>query len=78
MNTPALVRQIDRDDWWTAFKVNSLGTLSSVQAFLARAAENVYIINISSAIVQFPPIPGLTGQSTTDSSMITSQAETSS
>ena len=41
-----------------------MGSLYSIQAFLPIAAPNAYVINISTGIVHFPPIPGFSGYAT--------------
>jgi NAD(P)-dependent dehydrogenase (short-subunit alcohol dehydrogenase family) len=48
--------------WWSlveCFKINTLGSLYSTQAFIPHAAANAYILNISSSIIHFPPFPGM-------------------
>ncbi len=64
LSESARVAQLDGEDWWTGFKINVLGSLNAVQAFLPRATPNAYIINISSGVVHFPAIPGLSGYAT--------------
>ena len=64
LSSAALVAELDAEDWWTGMKTNALGSLYSIQAFAPRAAKDAVVLNISSGIAHFPPIPGFSGYAT--------------
>jgi NAD(P)-dependent dehydrogenase (short-subunit alcohol dehydrogenase family) len=64
INPPGPVATLDGEAWFECFKINTLGSLYSTQAFIPHAATNAYILNISSGIIHFPPFPGMSGYAT--------------
>ncbi|KAJ9605943.1 hypothetical protein H2200_009792 [Cladophialophora chaetospira] len=48
----------DPGDWWKGFEVNTKGAFNTSRAFLAVAASDAYLIDISSGIVHMPSKPG--------------------
>jgi NAD(P)-dependent dehydrogenase (short-subunit alcohol dehydrogenase family) len=65
----APLKEIDVEEWWSAFEVNVRGSFIVTQAFLGIAPPGATLINISSAIshtsgiVGFPYTPDITGYS---------------
>jgi NAD(P)-dependent dehydrogenase (short-subunit alcohol dehydrogenase family) len=55
------IAQADLNDWWPGFETNIKGAFIVVQAFLRVAAPNAIIVNVSTAVVHLPSLPGYSG-----------------
>jgi NADP-dependent 3-hydroxy acid dehydrogenase YdfG len=64
INPPDPVATLDGEACFECFKINTLGSLYSTQAFIPHAATNAYILNISSSTIHFPPSPRMSGYAT--------------
>ncbi|ETI19902.1 hypothetical protein G647_08917 [Cladophialophora carrionii CBS 160.54] len=52
------IPEADPDEWWKGFEVNTKGAFNTSRAFLAVAAPEAYLVDISSGIVHMPAKPG--------------------
>jgi len=51
------------EDWYNGFDVNVKGTFNLLRAFLPLATEDAVVLNTTSAVIQLPWVPGLSGYS---------------
>jgi NAD(P)-dependent dehydrogenase (short-subunit alcohol dehydrogenase family) len=58
LSTFSPIPQADPDDWWKGFEVNTKGAFNTSRAFLAVAAPDAYLVDISTGIVHMQSKPG--------------------